>query len=98
VKTKNPIRRGIEEALKSRSGLDAGQAAMAGVVNILELLLHKTGENGGTIALVFPDESADYVRGFVDGSIDALRLALDHIRDIAKQAPHGSGPGNAGSP
>jgi hypothetical protein len=26
----------------------------AGAVNILELLLRKTGENGGTIALVFP--------------------------------------------
>jgi hypothetical protein len=56
---------------------------MAGAVSILELLLRRTGENGDAIALVFPDESADYVRGFVDGSIDALRLALDHVRDTA---------------
>jgi hypothetical protein len=56
----------------------------ADAVSILELLLRKAGENGGAIALVFPDESADYIRGFVDGSIDALRLALDHVRDIEK--------------
>jgi hypothetical protein len=53
----------------------------AGAVSILELLLHKTGENGGTIALIYPDESADYIRGFIDGSTDALRLALDHVKD-----------------
>jgi hypothetical protein len=55
-----------------------------GAVSILKLLLRKTGKNGGTIALVFPDESADYVRGFVDGSTGALRLALAHVRDVEK--------------
>jgi hypothetical protein len=57
---------------------------MAGAVSILELLLRKTEENGGAIALVFPGESADYIRGFIDGSIDAFRLALEHVRDVEK--------------
>jgi hypothetical protein len=55
-----------------------------GAVSILELLLRKTEENGGTITLIYPGESADYIRGFLDGSIDALRLALDHVRDVEK--------------
>jgi hypothetical protein len=48
-----------------------------------DLLLRKTGENGHTIALVYPEESGDCIRGYVAGQIDALRLALDHVRDIA---------------
>jgi hypothetical protein len=45
-------------------------------------LLRKTEENGRDIALIYPGESADYVRGYVDGQIDALRLALEHVRAI----------------
>jgi hypothetical protein len=51
------------------------------VVETLELLLRKTEENGHDITLIFPDESADFIRGYVAGQIDALRLALDHVRD-----------------
>jgi hypothetical protein len=42
-----------------------------------------TEKNDRDITMIYPDESADYVRGYVDGQIDALRLALDHVRDIA---------------
>jgi hypothetical protein len=52
-------------------------------VETLDFLLCKTEENGHTIAMIYPGESADYVRGYVDGSLDALRLALEHVRDIA---------------
>jgi hypothetical protein len=41
-----------------------------------------TEKNGHTIALVYPDESEGYVRGYIDGQIDALRLALEHVRAI----------------
>jgi hypothetical protein len=54
---------------------------MTAVVETLELLLRKTEENGHDIALIYPDESGDFIRGYVDGSIDALRLALEHVRD-----------------
>jgi hypothetical protein len=57
---------------------------MTGAVDTLELLLRMTEKNGGTIALVYPDESADFVRGCVTGQIDALRLALEHVRDTAE--------------
>ena len=56
---------------------------MTAVIETRELLFRKTEENGHDIALVYPDESEDYVRGYVDGSIDALRLALEHVRDMA---------------
>jgi hypothetical protein len=52
-------------------------------VETLELLLRKTGENGGSITLIYPDESEDFVRGYVAGQVDTLRLALDHVRDAA---------------
>ena len=56
---------------------------MTAVVETLELLLRKTEENGHDIALIYPDESGDYVRGYVAGQIDALRLALEHVRDMS---------------
>jgi hypothetical protein len=56
---------------------------MTGAVDTLELLLRMTEKKGHTIALIFPEESGDFVRGYVTGQIDALRLALDHVRDIA---------------
>jgi hypothetical protein len=56
---------------------------MTAVVETLELLLHLTEKNGQDIALIYPDESEDYVRGYAAGSVDALRLALEHVRDIA---------------
>ena len=58
---------------------------MTAVVETLELLLRKTEENGHDIALIYPDESGDYVRGYVAGQIDALRLALEHVRDMSAQ-------------
>ena len=58
---------------------------MINVIGTLDLLLHKTEENGHTIALIFPDESEDFIRGYVAGQTDAFRLALDHIKDINKQ-------------
>jgi hypothetical protein len=53
------------------------------VVETLDLLLRMTEKNGHTIALIYPNESADFVRGYIAGQVDALRLALDHVRDIA---------------
>jgi hypothetical protein len=53
-------------------------------VETLDLLLRMTEENGHDIAVIYPDESADYVRGYMAGQIDALRLALDHVRDIGR--------------
>jgi hypothetical protein len=55
---------------------------MGNVVDTLELLLRKTEENGHTIALIYPDETEDFIRGYVAGQVDALRLALDHIKNI----------------
>ena len=49
-------------------------------VETLELLLRMTEKNGHSIALIFPEESADFIRGYTAGQIDALRLALDHVR------------------
>jgi hypothetical protein len=48
-----------------------------------------TEKNGRTIALVYPDESADYVRGYGAGQIDALRLALEHVLDLAARLDEG---------
>jgi hypothetical protein len=55
---------------------------MNSAVQTLELLLRKTEENGGSIALIYPDESGDFIRGYTAGQTDAFRLALDHIKDI----------------
>jgi hypothetical protein len=55
----------------------------AGAAEVLELLLRLTEKNSRTIALVYPDESEGYVRGYIDGQIDALRLALEHVKDMA---------------
>jgi hypothetical protein len=41
-----------------------------------------TEKNGRDIALIYTDESAEFIRGYVAGQIDALRLALEHVRDI----------------
>jgi hypothetical protein len=48
-----------------------------------------TEKNGRDIALIYPDESADYIRGYVAGQIDALRLALEHVRDTAARLDEG---------
>ena len=55
---------------------------MGNAVDTLELLLRKTEENGHTIALIYPEESEDFIRGYVAGQVDAFRLALDHIKNI----------------
>jgi hypothetical protein len=55
---------------------------MSGAVETLKLLLRKTEENGGSIALIYPDEGGDFIRGYVAGQEDAFRLALEHIKDI----------------
>jgi hypothetical protein len=54
-----------------------------GAAETLDLLLRMTKKNGRDIALIYPDESEDYVRGYVAGQIDALRLALEHLKDTA---------------
>ena len=56
---------------------------MTAAIETLELLLRKTEENGHDIALIYPDESGDFVRGYIAGQTDALRLALEHVRDMA---------------
>jgi hypothetical protein len=58
---------------------------MTAVIETLDLLLRMTEKNGHTIAMVFPGESGDFVRGYVAGQVDALRLALEHVRDAAGQ-------------
>jgi hypothetical protein len=58
---------------------------MNNAVKTLELLLRKTEENGNTITLIYPDESGDFIRGYVAGQIDAFRLALEHIKDIEEK-------------
>jgi hypothetical protein len=35
---------------------------MTAVIETLDLLLRKTGENGGDIALIFPEESGDFIK------------------------------------
>jgi hypothetical protein len=62
---------------------------MTAAVDTLELLLRMTEKNGHTIALVYPNESADFIRGYVTGQIDALRLALEHVRDMAERLDGG---------
>jgi hypothetical protein len=56
--------------------------AVSSAIETLELLLHLTEKNGSTIALIFPEETGDFLRGYVAGQIDAFRLALEHIKDI----------------
>jgi hypothetical protein len=58
---------------------------MSNAIETLELLLRKTEENGHTIALIYPDETGDFIRGYTAGQIDAFRLALDHIKDIEEE-------------
>jgi hypothetical protein len=60
-------------------------SGMNSAVQTLELLLRKTEENGHTIALIYPDETVDFIRGYAAGQIDAFRLALDHIKDIEEE-------------
>jgi hypothetical protein len=61
---------------------------MTTAVETLDLLLRMTGENGHTIALIFPGESGDFIRGYIAGQVDELRLALEHVRDItARDTP-----------
>jgi hypothetical protein len=66
-----------------------GANSVTAATETLELLLRVTEKNGHTIALVYPDESADFVRGYVAGQIDALRLALEHVRDTAERLDRG---------
>jgi hypothetical protein len=62
---------------------------MTAAIETLELLLRMTEENGHTIALVYPDEGADFIRGYVAGQVDALRLALEHVRDTVARLDEG---------
>jgi hypothetical protein len=57
--------------------------AVTPAVETLELLYRLTEKTDYDITLIYPEESVDYVRGFIDGLIDALRLALEHVRDTA---------------
>jgi hypothetical protein len=62
---------------------------MTATVEALDPLLRMTGKDGGDIALIFSEESGDFVRGYVAGQVDALRLALDHVRDMAARLDKG---------
>jgi len=57
-------------------------SGMSSAIKTLELLLRKTEQNGNSIALIFPEETEDFIRGYVAGQTDAFKLALDHIKDI----------------
>jgi hypothetical protein len=59
-----------------------GENYMSSAVETLELLLRKTEENGNSIALIYSDESGDFIRGYTAGQVDAFRLALEHIKDM----------------
>jgi hypothetical protein len=61
---------------------DLRPRAAQDAVETVELLLRMTEKNGHDITLIYPDESKDYIRGYIAGQIDALRLALEHVRDI----------------
>ena len=54
-------------------------------VKTLELLLRKTEETGGSISMIYPEESEDFLRGYINGQIDAYQLALEHIKDIKER-------------
>ena len=54
-------------------------------IETLELLLRNTEEKGDTIAVIFPDETEDFIRGYINGQVDAFRLALEHINDIENE-------------
>ena len=54
-------------------------------IETLELLLRNTEEKGDTIAVIFPDETEDFIRGYINGQVDAFRLALEHIKDIENE-------------
>jgi hypothetical protein len=58
-------------------------------VETIELLLRMTEKNGHDITLIYPDASEDYIRGYVAGQIDALRFALEHVRDTAARLDEG---------
>jgi hypothetical protein len=69
---------------------------MAATVESLDLLLRMTEKNGGDIALVYPEENEDFIRGYIAGQVDALWLALEHARDIVGAAvAHAGYPGPA---
>jgi hypothetical protein len=60
---------------------------MTAAIETLDLLLRKTEENGHDISLIYSKESEDFIRGYVAGQIDVLRLALEHVRDMANTSP-----------
>jgi hypothetical protein len=68
---------------------DPQPRAASNAVETLELLLRMTEKNGHDIALIYTDESAEFIRGYVAGQIDALRLALDHVRDTTVRLDEG---------
>jgi hypothetical protein len=62
---------------------DPRPRAAPDAVETLELLFRMTEKNGHDITMIYPGESVDFVRGYAAGQIDALRLALAHVRDTA---------------
>jgi hypothetical protein len=68
----------------SNAGAGNSPASLTtGAAETLDFLLRMTEKNSRDITLIYPEESADYIRGYVAGQIDALRLALDHVKDTA---------------
>jgi hypothetical protein len=51
----------------------------------ITLLLRSTERNACSIAALFPGESEDFIQGYIAGHIAGLRLALEHVKDVAAQ-------------
>jgi hypothetical protein len=63
----------------------SASTASAPEVDTVALLLRCTEAHAHTIAALFPGESEDFIQGYIAGHIAGLRLALDHVKDMAAQ-------------
>jgi|LQAB01.1.fsa_nt_gi hypothetical protein len=68
------------------------RAAPAPEVDTIALLLRCTELNTKSLAALFPEESEDFIQGYISGHIDALRLALEHVKDLMRSGTAGTSP------
>jgi hypothetical protein len=76
------LRRNTAHPAITEAGVSPGGPVTV-AVETLEQLIRLTDKNGHTVTLIFPEETGDFIRGYITGQLDALRLALEHVRDIA---------------
>ncbi|GHV78743.1 hypothetical protein AGMMS49944_05340 [Spirochaetia bacterium] len=78
----------VKRGKTMKTGIVSASTASAPEVDTVALLLRCTEQNAHTIAALFPGESADFIQGYIAGHIDALRLALVHVKDeAARKSP-----------